>query len=397
MARISRRVILAAAPLLPLAPYMTDYLFGQRRHGRSQLYIGTYTHEMGPGNKGEGIYAAEWDAAKGALTPLELAMKTPDPSFLVIAPSGDALYAVNEGETVAQPDGSKGGSVTAFHRDAATGALVQRNVVPSGGSDPCHIAVDRGNHAVFVADYSSGNLASYRVSAKGLEGPVSLFGSEFKREGLGPDTERQKSPHIHCVTLSPDEKFLLVNDLGTDHIWIFGVDLKTAKLTETKNFFHAKPGSGPRHSHFHPNGKWVYSINEMSATVDALEWNAQAGTLKFLSDVPLREASSPADSTGAELAIDRAGRFLYASHRTENTLLVFSIDAKSGALTFVQRIGCGGKNPRHFTLDPSEKWIVAANQDSANIVIFARDPHTGKLTQTERSAHVGAPVCVLFV
>jgi 6-phosphogluconolactonase len=269
--------------------------------------------------------------------------------------------------------------------------------VPSGGSDPCHIAVDRGNQAVFVADYSSGNLASYRITAKGLEGPVSHFGSEFKREGLGPDTKRQQSPHIHCVTLSPDEKFLLVNDLGTDHIWIFRVDLKTAVLTETKKFFHAKPGSGPRHTHFHPNGRWVYSINEMAATVDALEWNAQAGTLMFLSDVPLREASSPADSTGAELAIDRTGRFLYASHRTENTLLVFSIDAKSGGLTFVQRIGCGGKNPRHFTLDPSEKWVVAANQDSANIVIFARDPHTGKLTETERSAHVGAPVCVLFV
>lgn len=389
MARISRRVILAAAPLLPLAPYMTRSIFGQRRHGKSQLYIGTYTHEMGPGNKGEGIYTAEWDAARGALTPVELAMKTPDPSFLVIPPSGDALYAVNELEG--------DGNVTAFHRDAATGAIVQRNVVPSGGSAPCHIAVDRGNQAVFVADYGNGALSSYRVAAKGLEGPVSHFASEFKRDGLGPDKKRQESPHIHCVTLSPDEKFLLVNDLGTDHIWIFGVDLKTAKLTETKNSFHAKPGSGPRHAHFHPNGKWVYSINEMTATVDALEWNAQAGTLKFLSDVPLREASSPADSTGAELAIDRTGRFLYASHRTENTLLVFSIDAKSGALTFVQRIGCGGKNPRDFTLDPSEKWVVAANQDSANIVIFARDPHTGKLTQTERSAHVGAPVCVLFV
>ena len=135
----------------------------------------------------------------------------------------------------------------------------------------------------------------------------------------------------------------------------------------------------------------------MGATVDVLEWHARSGTLTFLSQVSLRNASSPPDSTGAELAIDRTGRFLYASHRTENTLLVFSIDAKSGALTFVQRIGCGGKNPRDFTLDPSEKWVVAANQDSANIVVFARDPHTGKLTQTERSAHVGAPVCVLFV
>jgi 6-phosphogluconolactonase len=375
---------------------MVRSIFGQRRHGKSQLYVGTYTHEMGPGNKGEGIYLAEWDAAAGALTPLTLAMKTADPSFVAFPPAGEVLYAVNEGENDPQPDGSKGGSVTAFRRERTSGSLTQRNVVPSGGSDPCHITVDHANRAVFVANYGNGSLTSYRV-ANGLEGPVSRFADEFKKLGMGPNQERQKSPHIHCVTLTPDERHLLVSDLGTDHIWIFHVDLKTATLTETKNFFHAKPGSGPRHTHFHPNRKWVYSINEMAATVDVLEWNAKAGTLTGLSEVSLRDASSPADSTGAELAIDRAGRFLYASHRTENTLLVFSIDAKSGALSLVQRIGCGGKNPRDFTLDPSEKWVVAANQDSQNIVLFARDPQTGKLTETGKTQHVGAPVCVQFV
>jgi 6-phosphogluconolactonase len=390
MARISRRVILSAVPLLPLAPYMARSIFAQRRAGTSQLYIGTYTHDIGGGNKGEGIYSAEWDAGAGKLTPLQLAMKTADPSFLVTPPSGEALYAVNELDP-------QDGTVTAFHRDHATGALVQKNVLPSGGSAPCHIAVDRGNRAVFVANYGNGTLSSYRVTAKGLEGPVSHFSSEFRREGLGPDTARQKSPHIHCVTLSPDERFLLVSDLGTDHVWIFHVDLQKALLTETKNSFHAKPGSGPRHTHFHPNGRWVYSINEMTSTVDALEWHPREGTLTFVSEAPLRGATFPEDSSGAELAVDRSGRFLYASHRGENTLLVFSIDAKSGSLTFVQRIGCGGKNPRHFTLDSSEKWVVAANQDSQNIVVFARDPHTGKLTQTSRSAHVGAPVCALFV
>jgi 6-phosphogluconolactonase len=402
MARISRRVILAAAPLLPLAPYMTRFLFGQRRDDRSHLYIGTYTHDMGPAGKAEGIYSANWDAAQGTFTPLQLAMKTADPSFLVVPPSGDALYAVNEGEDYPQgitdeKEGSKGGSVTGFHRDAATGTLVERNVVPSGGSDPCHITVDRANHAVFVADYGNGALTSYRVTAKGLEGPVSHFASQFKRYGMGPNKERQNNPHIHCVTLSPDERFLLVSDLGTDHIWIFHVDLKTAVLTETKTPWHAKPGSGPRHTHFHPRGHWVYSINELTSTVDLLQWGAHAGTLKWVSEVPLGDPAFTGESTGAELAIDRGGRFLYASHRGENTLVVFSIDAKSGALTFVQRIGCGGKNPRNFTLDPSEKWLVAANQDTQNIVVFARDPHSGKLSETDRSAHVGAPVCVLFV
>jgi 6-phosphogluconolactonase len=394
MARISRRAILAAAPLLPLAPFVIRSSFGQHRGARkAQLYVGTYTHDMGPGGQADGIYLAEWDAAAGALGPLGLAMKTANPSFLAVPPSGDALYAVNEDEDDPQPGGGKGGSVTAFRRDRTTGSLTQQNVKPSGGSDPCHITVDRANRAVFVANYSSGSLTSFRVTPQGIEGPV----FQFNAHGSGPNTERQAGPHIHCVTLSPDERFLLVNDLGTDHIWIFHVDLKTAELKETGAPWQAKPGSGPRHAHFHPNGKWVYSINELTSTVDVLAWDAKNGTLKWLSEVPLRGSSFPADSSGAELAIDRTGRFLYASHRGENTLLVFSIDPASGALTFVQRVGSGGKNPRDFTLDPSERWLIAANQDTQNVVVFARDPHTGKLTQTDRSAHLGAPVGVLFV
>ena len=394
MARISRRVILAAAPLLPLAPFVIRSSFGQHRGVRkAQLYVGTYTHDMGPGGQADGIYMAEWDAAAGALGPLSLAMKTANPSFLAVPPSRDALYAVNENEDDPEPGGGKGGSVTAFRRDRMTGSLTQQNVKPSGGSDPCHITVDRANRAVFVANYSSGSLTSYRVTPQGIEGPV----FQFNAQGSGPNKERQAGPHIHCVTLSPDERFLLVSDLGTDHIWIFYVDLKTAELKATGTPWQAKPGSGPRHTHFHPSGKWVYSINELTSTVDVLAWDAKNGTLKELSEVPLRGSAFPPDSTGAELAIDRGGRFLYASHRGENTLLVFSIDPASGALTFVQRIGSGGKNPRDFTLDPSERWLIAANQDSQNVVVFARDPHTGKLTQADRSAHVGAPVGVLFV
>jgi 6-phosphogluconolactonase len=394
MARISRRVFLAAAPLLPLAPYLTRVLLGQRRHsGKAQLYIGTYTHDMGPGGKGDGIYTAEWDAAAGALSPLRLAMGTANPSFMAVPPSGDALYAVNEDENDPQPHGGKGGSVTAFRRNPATGNLTKKNVKPSGGSDPCHIAVDRANQAVFVANYSSGSLTSFRVAPTGIEGPV----FEFTPHGQGPNKERQKGPHMHCVTFSPDERFLLVSDLGTDHIWIFYVDLKTAELKETGAPWQAKPGSGPRHTRFHPNGKWVYLINELTSTVDLLTWNAANGTLKWLSEAPLRDPAFTGESTGAELAIDRTGRFLYASHRGENTLVVFRIDAASGALTFVQRIASGGKNPRDFTLDPSENWLLAANQDTQSVVVFARDPHDGRLKLTERSYHVGAPVAVLFV
>jgi 6-phosphogluconolactonase len=118
--------------------------------------------------------------------------------------------------------------------------------------------------------------------------------------------------------------------------------------------------------------------------------------LTWHSQVPLRDPAYSGESTGAELTIDRTGRFLYASNRAEDILVVFSIDPANGALTFVQRIGCGGKNPRDFTLDPSEKWLVVSNQDTQNVAVFARDAHSGKLTATDRSYHVGAPVAVLF-
>lgn len=394
MARISRRVVLAAAPLLPLAPYLTRSLFGQHpSHHMAKLYIGTYTHDIGQGNKGDGIYCAEWDAATGAASGLQVAAKSNDPSFLAAPPSRDALYAVNEGEDYPQPHGGKGGSVTAFRRDPASGKLTEQNIVPSGGSGPCYITVDRAGRAAFVANYNNGTLASFRITPKGLEGPVTVFVSH----GSGPNKERQKSPHIHCAVLSPDERFLLVSDLGTDHIWIFHVDPKTAELKETGKPWQAKPGSGPRHTHFHPNGRIVYSINEMASTVDVLAWNAKMGELTTLSQVPLRAPDFTGNSDAAELAIDRTGRFLYASNRFEDTIVVFSIEPKSGALTFVQRVNSGGKNPRDFTLDPSEKWLVVSNQDTQNIAVFARDPHSGKLTGTDRSYHVGAPVAVLFV
>lgn len=391
MARITRRVVMAVAPLVPL---MAHTLFAEAKSGRkAQLYIGTYTHDMGPGGQADGIYTAEWDAEAGTLSPLRRAVETTDPSYLAVPPSGDALYAVNENESFTQRTGGKGGSVTAFRRDTATGALHERNIVASGGSDPCHIITDRAGRVVFVANYSSGTVTSFRVTPKGLEGPV----AQIAFHGHGPNAERQEGPHTHGVTLSPDERFLLVNDLGIDRIMVFHVDRTTATLQQAGEPWHAKPGSGPRHTHFHPNGKWVYSINELLSTVDTLAWNGETGTLTWLSEVPLRATGFTGLSKGAELAIDRAGRFLYASNRGEETMVVFAIHPESGSLQFIQRLNSGGKTPRDFTLDPSEKWLVVANQDTQNIVVFARDPHTGMIAPTGRSYTLGAPVSVMFV
>jgi 6-phosphogluconolactonase len=177
---------------------------------------------------------------------------------------------------------------------------------------------------------------------------------------------------------------------------VFHTNLATGELKETGAPWQAKPGSGPRHSVFHPNGRWVYSINELASSVDVLGWNAQSGHLTSLSQAPVHSASFIGQSKAAELMVDHTGRFLYASNRGEETLVVFAIDPQTGALSFVQRVSSGGKTPRSFTLDPSQRWLIVANQDSQNIVVFARDSQTGKLTQTERSYKLGAPVSLLF-
>lgn len=391
MARISRRAVIAAAPLVPLAAFAA--LAARTKAAGTHLYIGTYTHDMGPGGKADGIYVAEWDATAGTLTPLRRAVTTMDPSFLASPPSGAMLYAVNETEKFAAKDGSKGGSVTAFHRDAATGALTQRNVVPAGGSDPCHITVDRGGRNIFVANYSSGSVTSFRASKRGLTGPIARV--DF--HGKGPNAERQEAPHTHGVTLSPDERFLLVSDLGIDRVTVFRVDLATGALQDTGEPFQARPGSGPRHTVFHPNGKWVYSLNELLSTIDVLEWTAETGALKLTSEARTRDPHFTGVSKAAHAVIDRTGRFLYASDRGDDVLVAFRIDASTGALSLLQRLPSGGKTPRDFTLDPSGRWLVAANQDSQNVVVFARDPRTGRLTPTGRSYALGAPVAVLFV
>jgi 6-phosphogluconolactonase len=391
MPRISRRVVMATAPLIPL---MARTLFSQMTTSRrSFLYVGTYTHDMGPGGRADGIYMAEWDESAGRLIQLRRSAEAADPSFLAVPPSGDAMYCVNETSDLPQSDGLKGGSVTAFRRDTATGRLAKQNTIPSAGADPCHITTDKAGRCVFVANYTSGTLSSYRLTSKGLVGPV----TRVAFHGHGPNHERQDTAHAHCVTLSPDERFLLVSDLGIDRIMVFHTNLATGELKDAGQPLMAKPGSGPRHTRFHPSGRWVYSINEIAATVAVLGWDAQFGWLTSLSEVPIRDSRFTGQSTAAELAIDRAGRLLYASNRGEDTLVVYAIDQTTGALTFVQRVSSGGKTPRSFTIDPSETWLVVANQDSRNIVVFARDPKTGHLKQTDRSYSLGAPVCLLFV
>jgi 6-phosphogluconolactonase len=363
------------------------------------VYIGTDTSK----GVSKGIYQSRFDTTTGNLAPPVLAAATARPSFLAITPVGQgkrSLYAVN---AINDP----AATATAFAIDAKTGGLSQLGQVSSGGAGPAYISVDDTGHSAFVANYFGASVASYRIQADGTLGPPVDridFRDHQKFGSLGPNATRQDQPHPHCTTISPDNRFLLVCDLGTDHITVFVIDPDTAQLSDPKTFATGRSGSGPRHVVFHPNGRWIYGINEIDSTVDHYLWTAtrfidmpQGLLVNTNTPVKTTALDFPSEkNTAAELAISADGLFLYATNRGEDSLAVFSLDTK-GRLSLVQRISCGGKTPRHFTLDPTNQWLLCGNQDSASVTIFRRDPATGKLTGPTQTVPLDSPLYTLFV
>jgi 6-phosphogluconolactonase len=353
----------------------------------SLLFAGTYT---GKDSTSRGIYAFHWDADAGTLEPLGLAAPSNNPSFLTLSPDGKFLYAVNE---VDKYRGHKSGSVSSFQVQGSK--LKPINVVPSGGTGPCKVTTDHTGKAVFVANYDSGSAASYRVMPNGaLSKPVTTL----QYTGHGADKDRQASPHAHCTTVSPDNRYVLVNDLGLDRISVYHLDVATARLTpNAPPFYEAIPASGPRSFAFHPTGRWAYSLNEIANTLDTLAWDGEQGILTRIQNISTLPQDFKGEDTAAQVAVDSAGRFVYASNRGDDSIAVFKISDQDGTLKLVQHVSCGGKGPRHFALDPGNQWLLVANQDTGNIVVFARDARTGQLRPTGNQYPLSAAVCLAFL
>lgn len=354
--------------------------------GDSYAYIGTYTN----GHKSQGIYAYRFHPADGKVTSLGLAAATPDPSFLAIHPNGKFLYSVSELDSF---NGQKTGAVSAYKIDPATAKLTLLNTVSSKGAGPCHVLVDKTGKNVLVANYSSGSVASLPVKSDGSLGEATAF---IQHAGSSADRERQAGPHAHSVNLPASNRFMLAADLGLDQVLIYKFDAANGTLTPNDPpYGKVKPGSGPRHFAFHPNGKYGYVISEMASTVTAFRWDGARGSLDQIQSISTLPEHYTGESTTAEIAIDRKGRFLYGSNRGHDSIAVFSIGA-DGKLTAVERTPSGGKTPRNFALDPTGRYLFAANQDSNNVVLFHVDAGTGRLTPAGQSMDVGAPVCVVF-
>lgn len=361
---------LAAAPLLP----------GQI------VYIGAYTNV--PGSKG--INAFRFDAATGKLSPLGLMAATDSPSFLALAPNGRFLYAVNETDSFG---GQPGGAVSAFAIDRSTGKLTFLNQVASKGAAPCHIAIDPSGKAAVVANYNGGNFSSFPILADGRLGEAA---SVMQDTGTGPNRARQEKPHAHEMVIAGP--LVLGADLGNDHLQLFHLDAATAVLKPAQPPFAAvEPGFGPRHMAISKDKKFIYVLSEIKALVATMEYDPVKGPGKVISTVSALPADFRGQNTAAEIMLDSKGTTLYTSNRGHDSIAVFSVNPKTGALKLTANVKTGGRTPRHFTLDPSGRFLLAANQDSGNITIFKVDQNTGALTPTGDSVATGAPVDILFL
>jgi 6-phosphogluconolactonase len=349
--------------------------------GQTLVYVGTYT-----GRGSEGIYLYRLDSATGALTYVSTTTGLQNPSFLVLGFQGRCLYAVRE---------SSAGAVVALSRDRTTGALTVLNEQPSQGQGPCHLAVDRTGRFLFVANYGSGSVAVLPIAADDSPQPAT---SVVQHEGSSINRSRQRGPHAHCVVPDAANRYLLVADLGIDKVMVYRFDDKTGKLSPNDPpFARCEPGSGPRHLAFHPNGKYLYVIEEMSSTIEVFAWDVSIGELKPLQRISTLPEDFQGASTCAEIEVHPSGRFLYGSNRGHNSIACFAIDGATGKLTLVGHEPTQGKNPRHFAIDPSGTLLLAANQDSDSVVSFRINQETGVLTPTGQTCRVPTPVCLTMV
>ena len=367
---------------LAIAPMVARAWWAEAASESRLLFVGTQTVK----GSSKGIYAYSWDAANGELKQLGLAAATDNPTFLALSPNRKYLYAANE---------MQNGNVSAFAVDAAGAKLTPINVVSAGGSGTCHVITDHTGQAVFCANYSSGSASSFHVEAGGK---LSDAVSHFQYSGHGPDASRQEAPHAHRVTVSPENRFLLVNDLGLDCIHVYKLDAATAKLVPNDPpQWNAAPGAGPRALRFHPNDKWAYCVLEMASEVEVLAWDDHKGTLTSLQKNSLVPEGYKGDHTGAEIVFDRDGHFAYAADRFDNVIVSFKIDTETGKLTLLGHTAYGGKTPRHIALDPSGHWLLIANQDSDTISVRSRDAKTGLIAETGKDFDLSKPQCLVFL
>ena len=348
------------------------------------VYIGTNT---GKNTESKGIYVADFDPETGKLTQPNLAAEYKNPGFLAQHPTKNVLLAVGAPK---EPFADRSSSVAAFSIEGDHG-LKFLGDVSVGGKGACHLAVDPTGRTVAVANYGDGRISTIRLDEKGVPGKTVTV---IANKGSGSNKSRQEGPHAHGVYFDKANARLFVPDLGLDKVLVYPFDPATSGLGDPLPPLTTAPGAGPRHMVFSPDEKHAYVINELDCTI--LAASHENGAFKPLGTVPTLPEGFAGPKSTAEIEVSSDGRFVYASNRGHDTIAVFSRNAESGALTFLQHAPCGGKIPRHFKIAPGGKWLLCAHQDSHTISVLPLDPKSGKLGEPTTTVPSPSPICILF-
>lgn len=347
---------------------------------RHRVFIGS--------NKPDGILAFDWNPATAEFTSAGVAAKIANVDWIIYSADRKHLFAASE---VGSFNGKPTGEVASY--TVEHGTLKQLSGENSAAKGTCHIALDHTGRTLISADYGGGSAASFLVTGGKLSSAV--WHEHYTEHG--PNPKRQEGAHAHFVSYSPDNRFAYINDLGGDCIHIYSFDPSTAQL-KAAGKYKAQPGSGPRTLHFHPNGTTAYSMNEITSTVDVLKWNKADGSLALVTHINLlpKTGAPNVTNTGCDTVIAKDGRNVYFANRGDDFIFSFTANPETGMLTPIGRTPSGGKTPRNFVLDPTERWMIIAHQDSDQLTVFPRDPQTGELTNRPKNYACPAPMCILF-
>lgn len=384
---ITRRqmmLALASLPALTIPQIALSKDSASGKNSRLIAYVGCRTTKQ-RNARGKGINVYHVDQRSGEWTHVQLVEGIDNPSFLAFDQSKRYLYSVHGDLS----------DISAYAIDPLDGKLTLINRQSTEGKNPVHLAPDVTNRFMVVANYATGTVASLPINQDGSLGSVvdlvPLAGAP------GPHKTQQGSSHPHDVPFDLGGKYFIVPDKGLDRIFAFSINPKSGKFQAAPSpSVGAREGAAPRHVSFHPQKRLAYVINELDSTITTYRYSATTGELSPLQIVSTVPSDYTGDNTGAEIAVAKSGKFVFASNRGHDSIVTLAINPVTGLLTPTHWINSLGKGPRFFALDPNDETLYAANENSDSIVGFRINQKTGKLVPTRKIINTGSPVCIVF-
>ncbi|MCI3027869.1 lactonase family protein [Desemzia sp. C1] len=342
---------------------------------KETIYLGTYTK-----GDSKGIYKITLDTENKTLEDLTLVAEAGHPTYLTLSDDRSYLYGILRED---------GGNGIGMFKTADEGTFERVATATDDTASPCYVSYDAERSLVYAAHYGNGTLSVYSTSK---DGSISLA-DRVQHEGSGVH-ENQDGPHAHFIDLTPDKKYAVACDLGTDEVYTYSIS-DQGTLTEVGRY-HTKPGTGPRHLVFSKDGTKAYVLGELSSEVVVLNYDSSNGSFDHIQTISSIPEDREEFKWGAAIRMSNDGKFLYVSNRGHDSIAVFKVSPTDGTLEVVEYVSTEGKTPRDFDLDPTNQFVVVGHQDSDNLTLFERDSDSGKLTLLEKDVYAPEVVGVTF-